>query len=137
MLSRLKLLMFMVATLLMNGCALWQPDRIHYTWNAEEDTPCETCSPSTTRSEFIGVALSGGGARASVFAAAAIEVLAEEGLMERTTHISSVSGGGFAAAYYVLNEPKPCKENHQTKDLCFSEDFTALKKQCDTIFSLT
>ncbi|MGJ8610375.1 MAG: patatin-like phospholipase family protein [Octadecabacter sp.] len=55
---------------------------------------------------FVGVALSGGGARAAVFAAAGLRALDEKGLLDQVTHVSSVSGGGFTAAYWALN-PQP------------------------------
>lgn len=79
------------------GCGWALPDRIHY-----QHQP-ETAVSRESRSEqaMVGLALSGGGSRAAVFAAAVLEALAEHGIAERITHISSVSGGGFAASYYV------------------------------------
>ncbi len=44
----------------------------------------------------IGLALSGGGARAAVFHLGVLGRLAEEGLLERVTFISTVSGGSLA-----------------------------------------
>ncbi len=52
---------------------------------------------------FVGLALSGGGARAAVFAAAGMEALHKRGLLDDVTHVSSVSGGGFAASYLALH----------------------------------
>lgn len=52
---------------------------------------------------FIGLALSGGGARAALFAAAGMKALHARGLLDEVTHVSSVSGGGFAASYWALN----------------------------------
>ncbi len=56
----------------------------------------------------IGVAFSGGGLRASAFAAGVLQGLADtkagEGdLLDSLAFISSVSGGSLTAAYYVLN----------------------------------
>jgi len=78
--------------------------------------------------KVVAVALSGGGARASVFGAAAIETLSEHGVMQRATHISSVSGGGFPAAYYTLNFAKPCAEAGMTVgEACAQSTFAELK----------
>ena len=51
---------------------------------------------------FVGLALSGGGARAAVFGAAGMKALHERGLLAAVTHVSSVSGGGFPASYLAL-----------------------------------
>lgn len=116
-----RLAILLALSLLLNGCAFWRPDKIHYTWHDQAGAPCETCAPPQNDSVMVGLALSGGGARASVFGAAAIEALAEEGLMDRVTHISSVSGGGFPAAYYALHKPKKCSANAQhDKAACFA-----------------
>jgi hypothetical protein len=58
--------------------------------------------------------VSGGGSRAATFAAGALEALADirilEGeqprsVLEKVTHMSSVSGGSLATAYYALKKP--------------------------------
>ena len=61
---------------------------------------------------MVGVSVSGGGSRAALFAAGALEALGrlrvEQGqhsLLERVSYISSVSGGSLASAYYVLKKP--------------------------------
>ncbi len=68
--------------------------------------------PTTNKDLLIGLAVSGGGSRAALYAAGAFEALAQirvgpEGrsLMEQVSFISSVSGGSLASAYYVLNKP--------------------------------
>lgn len=45
----------------------------------------------------IGIAFSGGGLRAASFHAGVVKWLAEEGLLESVTHISTVSGGSLLA----------------------------------------
>jgi len=50
----------------------------------------------------IGLALSGGGFRASIFHLGVIRRLEELGLMKKVSVISSVSGGSIIAAYYVI-----------------------------------
>ena len=60
---------------------------------------------------LFGVALSGGGTRAALFGAAGLEALAGlrtadgASVVQRITHLSSVSGGSLAAAYYTLKTP--------------------------------
>jgi len=43
----------------------------------------------------IGIALSGGGVRAAAFHAGVLRYLAEQGLLEKVVHVSSVSGGSL------------------------------------------
>jgi predicted acylesterase/phospholipase RssA len=60
---------------------------------------------------LVGVALSGGGSRAALFAAAGLEALARVrvpgggSVLERVGYLSSVSGGSVAAGYYVSQKP--------------------------------
>ena len=123
-----------------NGCAMFKADRIHYSWfDASVDAviaPAMT-EPAADRDEafspmqdvFVGVGLSGGGARASVFGATALEVLAETGILAQVSHISSVSGGGFPAAYYVLNKPEPCAaQDIEINADCQSAEFAEFKQ---------
>lgn len=123
--------------LLTNGCALFLPDRIHYTVQDQQrqtlqaagrpSAPAQPPASSDNGADVIGVALSGGGSRASVYGAAALEVLAEEGVLQRATYISSVSGGGFPAAYYALNKPAPCTTADNDAP-CASESFGTFKE---------
>ena len=121
----------MAVTLLTNGCAMFTPDRIHYTWQEQSEAApnslLQNVTPPASDGTIIGIALSGGGSRASVFGAAGLEVLAEAGVVKRTTYISSVSGGGFPAAYYALNKPTPC-DGHSTTMPCTSESYALFKE---------
>ncbi len=130
MFNLLRFMLILSATLLTSGCAFWRPDKIHYTVDDDAGAfACRDCAPSPDNTDFIGLALSGGGARASVFSAAAIEALAEEGVMDRVTHISSVSGGGFPAAYYALHKPSPCTAQERVNGArCISDDYKAFKQ---------
>src|SRR5262249_54649794 len=71
--------------------------------------PCMTDVPA--RDLLLGVALSGGGSRAALFAQASLEALAglrtADGVstIEKINHISSVSGGSLSATYYTLKKP--------------------------------
>ena len=49
----------------------------------------------------IGLALSGGGYRASLHALGALRALEDSGLLSRVEIVSSVSGGSLTAAYYI------------------------------------
>ena len=65
----------------------------------------EACSSNDKRLR-IGLALSGGGFRASLFHLGVIRRLEELGLMKRVHTISAVSGGSIIAAYYVVEMEK-------------------------------
>src|SRR3954447_25159243 len=51
----------------------------------------------------IGLALSGGGFRASLYHLGLVRLLRDGGILPRITHITSVSGGSIFAAHLVLN----------------------------------
>src|SRR6202007_2603458 len=51
----------------------------------------------------IGLALSGGGFRASLYHLGLVRFLRDAGILARVTHITSVSGGSIFAAHLVLN----------------------------------
>lgn len=77
------------------------------------------------RDTLVGLAVSGGGSRAAAFAAGALEALAhlryteagtERSVLDAVTHMSSVSGGSLATAYYAANKPgkaEPVLANQQ------------------------
>ncbi len=71
-------------------------------------------APLPDQETLVGLAVSGGGSRAATFAAGALEALAdvrvmdgggERSVIEKVTHISSVSGGSLATAYYAVIKP--------------------------------
>lgn len=64
----------------------------------------------------IGLALSGGGFRATLFHIGVIKFLREQGVLENVQHICSVSGGSITAAHLVLNW-----ERYNGNDQEFSE----------------
>src|SRR5438094_4514191 len=51
----------------------------------------------------LGLALSGGGFRASLYHLGLVRFLRDAGLLPQVTHITSVSGGSIMAAHLVLN----------------------------------
>src|SRR5262249_13308662 len=51
----------------------------------------------------LGLALSGGGFRASLFHLGLVRLLRDAGILSRVTHITSVSGGSAFAAHLVLH----------------------------------
>ena len=53
----------------------------------------------------IGLALSGGGIRSAAFATGVLKGLHEIGALDQVGYLSTVSGGGFAGAWYVSHEP--------------------------------
>ncbi|MCI5045815.1 MAG: patatin-like phospholipase family protein [Aquisalinus sp.] len=103
-------LIILIGALVLNGCVAFMPDRIHYVWDAEQATGYavpELPRPSASE-DFVGLAFSGGGSRAALFAAAGAEALHEAGILPRVTHVSSVSGGSMASSYLLGSPPEAC-----------------------------
>jgi hypothetical protein len=96
----------LVCALLLAGCASSTAYRVT---RSDVIGPCETAVPD--RDVLVGVALSGGGGRAALFGAAGLEALAGlrtadgASVIDKISHLSSVSGGSIAAAYYAAKKP--------------------------------
>ena len=71
---------------------------------------------------FIGVAVSGGGARAANFGLGVLTALTNLGLYSDVTAISSVSGGSLAAASFALAPPSTNEEFKKRAEV-FRTDF--------------
>ena len=56
----------------------------------------------------IGLALSGGGFRATLYHLGVVRFLRDSDLLSRVTHITSVSGGSVIAAHLVMNWDRYC-----------------------------
>lgn len=88
------------------GCASAAPIALP---RATRDTACT--APAPDGELLLGVALSGGGSRAAIFGAAALEALGRmrvpdgTSVLERIGYVSSVSGGSLAASYYAKHKP--------------------------------
>jgi hypothetical protein len=102
----LRIALGLACVVVLTGCA----SAHYYTLpKAEVVGPCQTEVPQ--RDLLLGVALSGGGSRAALFAEAGLEALAQirmadgNSLISRIDHLSSVSGGSLSASYYVLKKP--------------------------------
>jgi predicted acylesterase/phospholipase RssA len=111
------------------GCAA--TNAIHYTVQLGEPLSEEDCAvpaPTKNPEQIVGVALSGGGSRASVFSAAVLEALWERGYIDLVTHVSSVSGGSVAGSYFAANLPS-CAALSSTaeQDVCWREFFSDFK----------
>jgi len=95
-----------VCLVLLGGCA---SSRAYTVKRADAVVPCQIRIPD--RNPLLGVAMSGGGSRAALFGAAGLEALAKVrtpdggSLIEKISHLSSVSGGSIAATYYALKKP--------------------------------
>lgn len=59
--------------------------------------------PVSQAGNRFGLALSGGGFRATLFHLGVVRALAEAGLLSQITHITSVSGGSVLGAHLILN----------------------------------
>jgi hypothetical protein len=96
----------LLGALVLTGCASALAVRVP---KAGPDTAC--IMPAPDREVLVGVALSGGGSRAALFAAAGLEALARlqgpggGSVLEQVAYLSSVSGGSVAAAYYASQKP--------------------------------
>ena len=66
----------------------------------------------------IGLALSGGGFRASIFHLGVIRRLEELGIMKHVHTISAVSGGSIIAAYYVIEMEKRLRKRRECLPKC-------------------
>jgi hypothetical protein len=123
--SKFDTIAFLLAILILPGCfAKVQTLPPHPQSETAVFTPIE--DPS----RLVGIALSGGGSRAATFAAGALEALATYpvkhnertvSLLETVTHMSSVSGGSLATAYYAMK--KPGKEVPVLHGLSLSEAY--------------
>ena len=96
----------LLAVALLTGCA---SSRAYIVKPADTVVSCQT--PVSEHGTLLGVALSGGGSRAALYGASGLEALARvrtadgASLIEKVSHVSSVSGGSIAAAYYTLKKP--------------------------------
>jgi hypothetical protein len=88
------------------GCAGAHAFRVA---RSETIGPCQTGVPE--RDTLLGVALSGGGSRAALFGLAGLEAVAGvrmpdgTSVIDKISHLSSVSGGSLAATHYALKKP--------------------------------
>ena len=64
-------------------------------------------APENRDTDFVGVALSGGGSRAAVFSAQVLLELQRHGLLDHADVVSSVSGGSIATGLYAISEDRP------------------------------
>jgi predicted acylesterase/phospholipase RssA len=76
------------------------------------DVPAFCIRPARDQDVLVGLAVSGGGSRAALFAAGAFEAIGrlaigpeKRSLLEQVSYISSVSGGSMASAYFALKKP--------------------------------
>lgn len=97
----------LVGAVFLAGCA-----SSHYYTLKQVDGGAPLCQVSVPeRDLLLGVALSGGGSRAALFAEGGLEALAAlrtadgASVIDKIAHVSSVSGGSLSASYYILKKP--------------------------------
>lgn len=99
----------LVVPLVLTGCFA----QIHHL-PAHPDTSTPVFPPLPDQETLVGIAVSGGGSRAATFAAGALEALAaatmtekghQRSVLDTVTHMSSVSGGSLATAYFAMTKP--------------------------------
>lgn len=109
------------------------------------DSPVFAAPPDQNRP--VGLAVSGGGSRAAVFAAGALEALAEvpvqteqgpRSVLETVGYMSSVSGGSLATAYYVVKKPPKSEPVLGERGLspAYRRFFESFKRAMQTNFQL-
>lgn len=67
-------------------------------WNAISD------ATGNTNSKYVGLALSGGGIRSASFCTGVLQGLEEIGVLDKVGYLSTVSGGGYAASWFMLHD---------------------------------
>ena len=100
-------------TMLIALVPLWSGCRSVPTYTVASLYGPPPCSSFSRDPEIlVGLAVSGGGSRAAIFAAASFEALSQlragpdhRSLLDQVSYISSVSGGSLASAYYALRKP--------------------------------
>ncbi|MFZ4478257.1 MAG: patatin-like phospholipase family protein [Rhodoferax sp.] len=103
---RLPAVIWTAGALFLSACASPEITRLP---KAGSETTC--ISQTAQQDTVIGVAFSGGGSRAALYSAAGLEALGSlqsppgRSVLEQVSYLSSVSGGGLAAAYYALHKP--------------------------------
>lgn len=110
---RIRTIVLFAAILLVVALAAYiysKATPLHTLRVASQEPECVTPAPDAD--VLIGLAVSGGGSRAALFAAAGLEALAKlrvgpehRSLLEQVSYISSVSGGSLASAYFVVRKP--------------------------------
>jgi predicted acylesterase/phospholipase RssA len=128
--------------LLLTGCFA----KIH-SLPAHPDKNSPVFAPLPDQETLVGLAISGGGSRAATFAAGALEALAtvritdggqERSLLEMVTHMSSVSGGSLATAYYAVKKPAKFEAVLAGDGLspAYQQFFTSFKEDMQLNFQL-
>src|SRR5262244_76973 len=102
----MRVALALVGGVLLTGCV-----SASYIAVKKTDTPGPCVADVPARDLLFGVALSGGGSRAALFAEASLEALAglrtADGVsaIDKINHVSSVSGGSLSGSYYALKKP--------------------------------
>lgn len=128
--------------LLLTGCFA----KIHQL-PAHPDKTAPVFAPLPDQDTLVGIAVSGGGSRAATFAAGALEALAniriiESGqprsVLEKVTHMSSVSGGSLATAYYAVKKPAKAEPVFAEQSLspAYRQFFASFKEDMQKNFQL-
>src|SRR4030095_11070282 len=109
----------LVYLVLLAGCA---SSHAYPVKRADAVVPCQMLVPE--RDLLLGVALSGGGSRAALYGAAGLEALARvrttdgASLIEKISHLSSVSGGSISGDLLRPQETGPGREGSRCRRNC-------------------
>lgn len=86
---------------------------------------------------FVGLALSGGGSRSANFSAACMFELERLGILQKTTCISSVSGGSLTATYYCTSDRWNRLDVQKKLTHSFAGDLVAMALQPWTLLAMS
>ena len=114
---------------------------------AHSNTTIPVFAPLADSETLLGLAVSGGGSRAATFAAGTLEALAEiritrdgkeRSALELVTHMSSVSGGSLATAYFAVKKPAKSEAVLAGEGLSpvYRQFFTSFKEDMQQNFQL-
>jgi len=80
-------------------CAPVDESQLDCIMNRNSGAKIKEVQPDVDKLPLLGLALSGGGSKASPFAMGVIKRFVDEGWLYRTDYLTSVSGGGYSAFY--------------------------------------
>ncbi|MEJ8859198.1 patatin-like phospholipase family protein [Variovorax robiniae] len=89
-----------------------------------------TSAKNGDRRPALGIALSGGGSKASAFGVGVLAGLADHGMLDTADYISSVSGGSYAAYFYYSHRIFPMVRDRPQHELEQDTSTAALFRDC-------
>jgi hypothetical protein len=130
--------MFLLLCLLLlicAGCSIFSSDVVVYSIPAPDS---ERYAPPDYGDYIVAVAISGGGSRSSVFAAAVMKELYRQvkladggSIIDEIDVMSGVSGGSLASAYWCVKKPEKTSIDTESYDAFFGSYCTDMKRNIE------